>query len=126
MATQLMFSMDLNRCINCKTCEMACNEYYGLTDRHRRHVMTYGSKERLTPIHLSISCNHCENPVCISICPENNFQKRWDGIVIHDPRNWFRHSDAPKNLVPQELFHGLTLGGIIQELLIFRSSVSFK
>ena len=24
------------------------------------------------------------NPVCISICPENNFQKRWDGIVVHE------------------------------------------
>lgn len=83
MTRQLMFSMDLNRCINCKTCEMACNEYYGLTDVHRRSVMTFKSKENVNPLHLSISCNHCSNPVCISICPENNFQKRWDGIVVH-------------------------------------------
>ena len=49
MAYQLMFSMDLNRCINCKTCEMACNEYYGLTDIHRRSVMTYENKETIKP-----------------------------------------------------------------------------
>lgn len=82
MPYQLMFTIDLNRCINCKTCEMACNEYYGLTNEHRRSVVTYETESNKT-VHLTISCNHCVNPVCVSICPENNFQKRGDGIVIH-------------------------------------------
>lgn len=82
MTRQLMFAVDLNRCINCKTCEMSCNEYYGLYDVHRRDVVTY-ENDADTPVHLSISCNHCVNPVCVSVCPENNFQKRGDGIVIH-------------------------------------------
>ena len=34
MTRQLVFSVDLNRCINCKTCEMACNQYHGLTGGH--------------------------------------------------------------------------------------------
>lgn len=61
---------------------MACNEYHGLTDMHRRHVITYKTEEKAW-VHLSISCNHCRNPVCVSICPENNFKKRRDGIVVH-------------------------------------------
>lgn len=86
MTRQLVFSVDLNRCINCKTCEMACNQYHGLTGGHRRNVVTYKTKED-TPIHLSISCNHCVNPICVAVCPENNFQKRGDGIVIHSAEN---------------------------------------
>lgn len=82
MPYQIMFSVDLNRCINCKTCEMACNGYYDLNAEYRRHVVTYRNKSNI-PIHISISCNHCANPVCVSICPENNFQKRRDGIVVH-------------------------------------------
>ncbi|WP_042349444.1 4Fe-4S dicluster domain-containing protein [Bacillus massiliigorillae] len=86
MPYQLTFSVDLNRCINCKTCEMSCNEYYGLENKHRRHVVTF-ENESDTPVHLSMSCNHCSNPVCVSVCPENNFQKRRDGIVIHQANN---------------------------------------
>jgi Fe-S-cluster-containing dehydrogenase component len=83
MTSQLMFAIDFNRCINCKTCEMACNAHHGLTDVHRRSVFTFEETQKEKPIHLSISCNHCANPVCVSVCPENNFQKRGDGIVLH-------------------------------------------
>lgn len=86
MASRLMFSVDLRKCINCKTCEMACNEYYGLTENHRRKIVTYKTSEDVQA-NLSISCNHCANPVCVSICPENNFQKRYDGIVVLQAKN---------------------------------------
>ena len=33
MSEQLMFYIDQNKCIDCKTCEMACNEYHGYTRR---------------------------------------------------------------------------------------------
>lgn len=63
---------------------MSCNDYHGLTNEHRRNVVTYEDDSKV-PVHLSISCNHCMNPVCVSICPENNFHKRGDGIVVHNP-----------------------------------------
>ncbi len=34
---------------------------------------------------LSISCNHCENPVCAEGCPTKAIKKRDDGIVYIDP-----------------------------------------
>ncbi len=86
MPSQLMFSVDLRRCINCKTCEMSCNDYYGITETHRRNIVTYDTEEDIE-VHLSMSCNHCANPVCVMICPENNFQKRPDGIVVHNANN---------------------------------------
>ncbi|WP_191274886.1 4Fe-4S dicluster domain-containing protein [Neobacillus kokaensis] len=86
MTAHIVFSIDLNRCINCKTCEMACNDHYGLMGIHRRNVFTYESEsDEKQRLHVSMSCNHCLNPVCVYICPENNFQKRGDGIVIHEP-----------------------------------------
>lgn len=87
MTYQIMFSIDFNRCINCKTCEMACNSYYNLADVHRRSVLSFEEEITGQPIHLSLSCNHCTNPVCVSVCPENNFQKRRDGIVVHQAYN---------------------------------------
>lgn len=87
MTQQIMFSFDFNRCINCKTCEMSCNSYYGLSGIHRRNVLSFDEELSGQPIHLSMSCNHCSNPICVSVCPENNFQKRWDGIVVHHANN---------------------------------------
>ncbi|MEH7501820.1 4Fe-4S dicluster domain-containing protein [Neobacillus drentensis] len=87
MTTQLMFYVDLNRCINCKSCEMACNEYYNLSGVHRRTVVSYETESNEGTVHFSISCNHCKNPVCVIVCPENNFQKRQDGIIVHNSSN---------------------------------------
>ena len=87
MNEQLMFFLDLNKCINCKSCEMACNDHYNLHGIHRREVLTYETKSSGAAVYISMSCNHCRNPVCMLACPENNFQKRQDGIVVLNATN---------------------------------------
>lgn len=66
---------------------MACNKHYDLRGVHRREVVSYGDYSSTQNIYMSMSCNHCRNPVCVYICPENNFQKRHDGIVVHNAVN---------------------------------------
>jgi len=32
--------------------------------------------------HLSMSCNHCQRPICLEVCPTSAIHKRDDGIVL--------------------------------------------
>jgi anaerobic dimethyl sulfoxide reductase subunit B (iron-sulfur subunit) len=34
--------------------------------------------------HLSLACNHCENPICAEVCPTGAMHARPDGIVLVD------------------------------------------
>ncbi|MBM4760842.1 4Fe-4S dicluster domain-containing protein [Bacillus sp. B15-48] len=87
MSEQIIFFIDLNKCIDCKTCEMACIDYHGITGIHRRKVVSFQKAVTEQKLYLSLSCNHCKNPVCIAICPENNYRKRRDGVVVLDSSN---------------------------------------
>ncbi|WP_370640486.1 4Fe-4S dicluster domain-containing protein [Salipaludibacillus sp. CUR1] len=83
-ATQYYFSMDTGKCIRCKACETACNqENSSKGARHRRSFINY-EVEKTESVYLSMSCNHCANPVCVVICPRNNYSKKRNGIVVHD------------------------------------------
>ncbi len=89
MARQIGFFVDTTRCINCKTCEIACKDFNqsALGQRIRR-VRTFegGEFPRVFAYNISMSCNHCEDPACVKNCPARAYTKRAaDGIVVHDP-----------------------------------------
>ena len=85
---QLCFLVDATRCINCKTCEIACKDINDAVVGQRiRHVHTYEGGEYPHPIvtNISMSCNHCEEPKCVTACPVGAYSKReQDGIVVHN------------------------------------------
>lgn len=84
---QIAFAVDATRCINCKTCEIACQDAHRHGSRVRlRRVRTYeqGEFPALIVSNISMSCNHCEDPVCAKHCPAQAYTKREDGIVLHD------------------------------------------
>src|SRR4026209_2056194 len=74
---QLGFYIDQANCTGCKACQTACNDKHDLPDATcRATVFGY---------YTSISCNHCEDPICVEVCPSQAMKKGENGIVSIDP-----------------------------------------
>ncbi len=87
MSKQYAFFVDVERCIGCFTCAMACkNQYHqekGVVWRqvHPLAEAIYPHAERAF---FSLACNHCEHPACLEVCPVEAYTKRpEDGVVVH-------------------------------------------
>jgi len=85
---QLGFVIDLNKCVGCQACEIACKQENGVAAGIRwRQVRTVNREHYPTaPIyHFSLACNHCAEPACRQVCPVGAYTKRpADGIVRHN------------------------------------------
>ena len=88
--TQWRFVFDMTTCIGCHACEVACGEQNGLpTDTAWRRVgeIEIGSFPSARRFHMSMACNHCVNPTCLTGCPANAYVKHKEGplsgIVAH-------------------------------------------
>lgn len=85
---RLGFFINLQRCIGCHTCAVACKETNGLPPgpRWRRvRILEGGAYPRPFAYAVSMACNHCESPQCVQVCPTRAYTRRPDGLVIHDP-----------------------------------------
>lgn len=77
--TKLGMAINLQRCIGCQTCAVACkmqnNVPMGmqwnrvLTDGCDVIDGAQGQFPNLTRVYLPLSCQHCENPACQRVCP---------------------------------------------------------
>jgi molybdopterin-containing oxidoreductase family iron-sulfur binding subunit len=86
--TQLAILIDLDKCIGCHSCTVACQVENGLA------LGTYWSKVRqigpvgtfpdLEMYYLPVLCQHCGSPECTRVCPTGASAKREDGIVLVD------------------------------------------
>lgn len=85
MVKQRGFLLDLNKCVGCKGCEMACVIEHQIEQLHHRRVIHISQDSREWGF-LSLACNHCTNPECIRVCPRKCFYKRRDGVVLHRPQ----------------------------------------
>ena len=96
MSEQLGFYFQQDRCIGCFTCQIACKDKNDLEVGQRfRKVHEFagggytqtgrGLVNNVYAYWLSMSCNHCEDPICVKNCPTHALQKRAeDGIVFID------------------------------------------
>jgi DMSO reductase iron-sulfur subunit len=83
---QYRFAFDMNACIGCHSCEVACSEQNGLPDGtvwRRVGEIEGGEYPDTRRFHLSMSCNHCLEPACLEGCPTNAYEKLANGVVAH-------------------------------------------
>lgn len=94
-ARRLTMIIDLTRCIGCHTCAVACKVENNLPDGiWWNRVKTIGGPAPDTPsggypdvrmASITIACQHCEDPPCVSVCPTGaTFKRASDGIVLVD------------------------------------------
>lgn len=100
--------LDLTRCIGCRRCEWACNEWNknpnkplkefeeskdkkpSVFDKNRRtHAGEFTVVNRFyegkNPIYVKKQCMHCLDPACLSACFVNAFKKTDYGSVLYNP-----------------------------------------
>jgi len=76
--------IDLNRCVGCQTCTIACKHANDTTPGVQwRRVLdveqgTFPNVERLF---LVTGCQHCAEPPCVPVCPTGATRQREDGLV---------------------------------------------
>lgn len=93
---QYGFYFNGSRCIGCRTCVFACKDLNDLnTDFTFRHVYEYEGgtwmqdgdawMPDMFSYHVSQTCNHCDGPACIKVCPTGAMHKDEEtGLVIVD------------------------------------------
>jgi anaerobic dimethyl sulfoxide reductase subunit B (iron-sulfur subunit) len=107
--TQYGFYLDTTKCTGCKACHISCKDRQGdiirktnpieqgvpaLEGINWRRVYEYGGgdwstnadgsfEQNVFSYYTSISCNHCNEPVCVKACPTGAMHKRReDGLVL--------------------------------------------
>jgi anaerobic dimethyl sulfoxide reductase subunit B len=86
---QYSFYFDSDRCIKCKSCELACKQWKGVkagTIRLRKVIeVTAGTFPEVTRKFHSLTCRHCAKAPCAAACPSGAISRRIeDGIVVVD------------------------------------------
>ena len=93
MSKRYSIVIDLERCIGCHACTIACKLENGIERDSWLHVETIGGDGMDTARgdfpnvkmhYLPKLCMHCAEPPCIDACPLEAIYKRDDGIVLID------------------------------------------
>lgn len=101
---RLGLTIDLDQCVGCNACAVACKQWNTsgstgpLTDLapysrdpsgvwfNRIRHYEIGTYPETQTVHFPMSCLHCEDAWCVTVCPTGASYKRpEDGIVLVDP-----------------------------------------
>ena len=101
---RLGLTIDLDTCVGCHACAVACKEWNGESLMagplpeykpygndpsgvwlNRIRNFECGTYPESKTVNVPMSCLHCEEAACVSVCPTGASYKRDDGIVLIDP-----------------------------------------
>ncbi len=77
--------IDLDRCVGCNACTVACKVENGTPPDHywaRVYTEETGTFPDTKTTYVPVLCNHCEDAPCVTVCPTGASYKRKDGIVM--------------------------------------------
>ena len=78
--------IDLDRCIGCFACEMACKQENNVPlGVHYNKVLSIGPMGKfpdLTQYFLPTVCQHCKDAPCVKVCPTGATYQTEDGQVL--------------------------------------------
>lgn len=76
---EMAFFVDMQRCIGCHACEMACAECETNGQESMIHV-NYVNRAVSTQTTVQV-CMHCEDPTCANVCPADAIHQDDFGVV---------------------------------------------
>lgn len=80
--------IDMDRCITCHACEVACRSHYNVPVPYYRNWVHDLQPQGVYPDIRKVSyvglCNHCDDAPCVQACPTGATYKREDGVVVVD------------------------------------------
>ena len=90
--TQYAIATDVNRCVGCLACSVACKvvnnvpvgSFWNKTLRITNPTSEGATWPEVDNYYLTVSCQHCENPECVKVCPTGASHKAADGTVQID------------------------------------------
>lgn len=86
--TRLAMTVDVERCLGCEACLVACQTENELPeDRYRLRMVhiTQGTFPNLTGEFFVASCYHCQDAPCVNVCPTGATYQNEAGVVLVDP-----------------------------------------
>lgn len=77
--------VDLAKCKNALKCQSACNKHHYVTgDNAWVKVYKMQESKDTAPYWMPTTCQHCDKPACVTVCPVDATFKRKDGLVLID------------------------------------------
>jgi formate dehydrogenase iron-sulfur subunit len=96
--------IDTSKCIGCRACQIACQQWHSLTAEDTTFTGTYTNPPELSGTNLTLikffetesagqvkfhfvtnRCRHCDDPQCKKACPLKAIKRQKNGIVRIDP-----------------------------------------
>lgn len=89
MNRQFSMVVELDRCIGCHGCQVACkfenNIALGTSRCHTYYMGPVGEFPHLSLYYMTVHCQQCENPSCIEVCPTGAcYKSDEDGVIYID------------------------------------------